>query len=247
MFSSSSLSIRHSPLPSLCVVVLNFRLLLLLLLLLVVTTWTTICTAQYPPAAGSGGARCTANYECGIPAANCATTRNDCQSLSGTCSTSSGVCACDGPQFGCGNCAGRSVLVRNASDPTSFYYTTVKPMLDGSGKSIDVCSVPRGGGTCTADNQCRGAGGGLCLGGHCVCTEDYLCGDCSMGVTDLLYGLKCGTPVGGGACSGDSECNRGKCVGGVCVCNPLMGCATCTADVRALANGTAKCAKLGFF
>lgn len=90
--------------------------------------------AQYPPAPNSGGLPCTHDFECGIPAADCPTTRDNCVSLSGKCE--GGKCVCLGEQFGCPNCGGRTHLVRNATDPSKFYYSTVLPMLDGSGKMV---------------------------------------------------------------------------------------------------------------
>ncbi len=41
--------------------------------------------ADYPPAAGSGNASCNYNADCGVPAANCDTLRQDCVSLTGHC------------------------------------------------------------------------------------------------------------------------------------------------------------------
>ena len=119
---------------------------------------------QYPPPPIWGGGNCTYNADCGIPAANCRETREQCTSLSGSCQN--GVCVCVGPQFGCANCAARTTLVRDPSDPTKFIYTTMVPMLDGSGKYVDICSEPLGGGRITADSNC---GVGRCIGGHCVC------------------------------------------------------------------------------
>ena len=118
-------------------------------------------------------------------------------------------------------------------------------MLDGSGRSIDICSVPRGGGACTVDIEC-GRQGGLCLGGKCVCPMDWICANCSMTQTDLLYGLTCGPPDGGATCKTDRDCNHGRCVAGggspYCQCNPLWVCADCSLPIEAIVKNGTKCA-----
>ena len=134
-------------------------------------------------------------------------------------------------------------MTRNTSDPSgqSFYWSSVVPMLDGSGRSVDICSVPRGGGTCTNDTQCGGLGGGFCLAGQCVCPTSYLCSTCRNSETDLKYGLACNTPDGGGACTNTAQCNYGRCINGACQCNPLYACPDCSKSVFDLAANKTTC------
>ena len=75
-----------------------------------------------PPAPGSGGKACTLNVECGIPAANCLSQREQCVSMSGKCV--SGHCACDNVNFACSNCAGQAFISQNAAH-TRFFYSTL--------------------------------------------------------------------------------------------------------------------------
>ena len=62
-----------------------------------VLTVALICPAigesyqDWPPAPDSGGAKCTINAECGIPAANCESLRDKCASLTGSCTNSTCV------------------------------------------------------------------------------------------------------------------------------------------------------------
>lgn len=68
---------------------------------------------------------------------------------------------------------------------SSFEYSTEFPMLDGSGRYINLCSVPHGGRKCSSDAQCGGMGG-LCISGHCVCPDGYLCGNCAVLVCNFF-------------------------------------------------------------
>lgn len=145
------------------------------------------------------------------------------------------------------NCAGQSVLERNTTDPSQFYWSSVQPMLDGSGRYVDICSVPRGGGTCSTDAQC-GLQGGLCLAGQCVCPMGWICPFCSMTETDLRYGLTCNFPDGGASCTDSAQCGNGRCVitaGGspppFCQCDPLFACANCSASVKDLVTNKTTC------
>eukprot|EP00051_Salpingoeca_urceolata_P002139 m.47531 g.47531 ORF g.47531 m.47531 type:complete len:232 (-) comp11926_c0_seq1:191-886(-) len=203
--------------------------------------------SDWPPAPNSGGGSCAVNAQCGIPAANCRSTpdRDNCASLSGTCAAKNHTCTCKTAYYACSNCAGKAQLVRNTSDPSKFFYTSKYEALDGSGKMVDVCSVPRGGAACSSDAQCGARG--LCVHGSCVCYDGWLCGNCTMTVTDLLYGLQCSVAAdGGGACKTDADCFKGQClsspgVPAFCECDPLWGCSHCTQEVPALAKGQAKC------
>ncbi|EGD77786.1 hypothetical protein PTSG_08876 [Salpingoeca rosetta] len=199
--------------------------------------------ADYPPAPNSGGAKCSINAECGIPAANCQSLRDKCASLTGSCKNSTCVCAAN--MYGCPNCHAKAVLDRDPDDPTQFRYSTKLPMYDGSGRYIDVCSVPHGGSKCKADEDCGGMGG-LCLDQHCVCPDGYLCGDCRLMLNDFLYGLNCTFPSGGGSCKTDADCHDGTCLHAAgqrafCQCNPLFACKHCTASVLDLVHGRATC------
>lgn len=202
--------------------------------------------AQYPPAPGSGGAKCSIDAECGIPAANCQQLREKCASLSGQCKN--GQCVCAEEYYGCSNCAAKATLVRNATDPNKFEYTTTHEMLDGTGRTINECSweFPRGGKLCQVDLDCSGRGG-LCLAGHCVCPDSWLCDDCSITLTDILYGLKCGmAKTGGGACENDSDCGSGQCVKTgaphpFCACTALHTCEHCSATVQEVVTRQKRC------
>ena len=86
------------------------------------------------------------------------------------------------------------LLARNSSLPALCICADVLDILmtsSGTGREIDECSVERGDKKCAADRECGGAGG-LCIGGRCICPDSWLCDDCSITLTDLLYGLKCG-------------------------------------------------------
>jgi hypothetical protein len=145
------------------------------------------------------------------------------------------------------NCHGQATLQRNTTDPSEFDWSAIVPMLDGSGRSVSICSVPHGGGACTSDSQC-GRQGGLCLAGSCVCTQGWMCPYCTMTQTDLQYGLRCGIPDGGASCAADKDCNHGRCIitaGGspppFCQCNPLYACANCSQNVLDLARNKTTC------
>eukprot|EP00040_Diaphanoeca_grandis_P026348 m.147418 g.147418 ORF g.147418 m.147418 type:complete len:235 (+) comp30535_c0_seq1:167-871(+) len=205
--------------------------------------WVSVI-ADYPPAPGSGGKQCTINAECGIPAANCNQLRKDCSSLSGDCVDKR--CVCKLNQFGCSNCAARSTVVPSPSVPNQYEYSTMHEMLDGSHRTINECGIAHGGGLCQTDYDCNGRGG-LCISGQCVCPLDWLCDDCSITLTDVLYGLRCGVAKdGGGACRSDVDCHSGVCekTGGpapFCACSALWGCAHCERWIPDLAIGRAHC------
>jgi len=209
-------------------------------------TSTSSVVSDYPPAPDSGGKECTINAECGIPAANCNQLRKDCASLSGDCIN--GHCVCKLNQYGCSNCAARSTLVRDPSDPSKFEYSTMHEMLDGSHRTIDECHIKIGGGHCRSDHDCNGRGG-LCIASQCVCPLDWVCDDCSITLTDSLYGLRCGVaPDGGGECSSDKDCHQGICekTGGprpFCACRALWGCSHCNKWIPDLAINRAQCDK----
>lgn len=196
---------------------------------------------DWPPAPGSGGAACKINADCGIPAANCDSLREKCISETGHCDH--GKCVCATNYYGCSNCAAKATLV---GSPPNFQYSTEHEMLDGSHRKVDECSVDRGGKLCQTDFDCS-ARGGLCLAGGCVCPDSWLCDDCSITLTDMLYGLKCGVAKnGGGACAHDADCGNGRCekTGGrpaYCACTALWGCEHCSAKVPDLVAGTATC------
>eukprot|EP00039_Didymoeca_costata_P018768 m.334883 g.334883 ORF g.334883 m.334883 type:complete len:231 (-) comp17459_c0_seq1:43-735(-) len=202
--------------------------------------------SDYPPAPGSGGAKCKLNADCGIPAANCRQVRDQCASLSGNCDN--GVCKCATNYYGCSNCAAKSILVRSEKDPNQFVYSTQHPMLDGSGKSLNECDFPHGGKLCQTDFDCGVAG--YCLGSHCVCPDAWLCDSCTMTLTDALYGLKCGmAQTGGGSCDSDEDCHNGSCLktGGpapYCQCNPLYTCDRCDRRLQDIVSGQERCPQL---
>eukprot|EP00056_Hartaetosiga_gracilis_P010727 m.159782 g.159782 ORF g.159782 m.159782 type:complete len:239 (+) comp13377_c2_seq2:868-1584(+) len=203
--------------------------------------------ADYPPAPGSGNATCSINAQCGIPAANCPLLRDSCISLTGSCKKKRCVCAMN--MYGCSNCHAKAVLVRDKQDPSKFEYTTKLPMMDGSGREVNICKFPQGGSTCKVDSDC-GNVGGLCLGHSCVCPDAYMCGDCTVQLNDVLYGWNCTLgPSGGGLCTSSKECNSGTCLmtipgqPGFCQCNPLYACAYCNARVQDVVSGKKKCGK----
>lgn len=156
------------------------------------------------------------------------------------------VCLCDANMYACSNCAGQAVLVRNDTDPTQFYYTSVKPMLDGSGRSIDVCKYPRGGARCNVDTDCGGTGG-LCIANRCVCPMGRICGTCTLSETDLLYGASCGNGArdGGAPCASPADCGHGQCLshpaGDFCLCDPLWVCGRCDTPLSELAKNATAC------
>jgi len=199
---------------------------------------------DFPPAPGSGGANCTWNADCGIPAADCDSLREACVSLTGHCNNTTpgkpGKCECAANIFGCSNCAGQSILVRNETDPSQYYYSMDREMLDGSRRTINLCAFGRGGDNCTRDAECGGLHG-LCIGGNCVCYQGYVCGNCTISETDMLYGLTCRFPDGGGVCKTDKECNSGQCLSGYCQCTPLVACPYCNRNISDLAKGKAVC------
>jgi hypothetical protein len=126
-------------------------------------------------------------------------------------------------------------------------YTTLQPMLDGSGRYIDIRKFKRGGAVCTTDSNC-GRTGGLCIGGKCVCPMGRLCGDCTLTQTDLLYNISCATGVrdGGAPCSTAADCgNHGQCVtypsGNFCLCNALWVCGNCKVAASVLARNSSAC------
>jgi len=213
-------------------------------LMLALSVFAMTAPTDYPPAPGSGGAECTVDAECGIPAANCRELRDGCSSMSGRCD--GGHCVCRTNYYGCSNCHAKATLDRSPTDPTKFEYTTFHAMLDGSGKRVDECSVPHGGKLCQTDEDCGGRGG-LCISQHCVCPDSWMCDDCTITLTDLLYGLKCGVAKnGGGACQTDADCHNGRCdnTGGgpaFCACNALYACDHCEHRVPDIVAGRAHC------
>eukprot|EP00053_Salpingoeca_punica_P018936 m.188387 g.188387 ORF g.188387 m.188387 type:complete len:235 (+) comp17535_c3_seq9:2559-3263(+) len=213
--------------------------------LLCVAVVAIVVRADYPPVPGSGGQPCKVDAHCGIPAANCPSLREECSSLTGNCV--GGFCACNENMWCCGNCAGQAHVVRNSTDPTQFEYTSLMDMLDGSGRQVDLCSVPLGGSPCSDDVHC-GNKGGMCIAGMCVCPQGNMCGDCSITLTDLLYGLRCGIPDGGGSCTTNDDCGNGTCLispGGFpppfCQCNALYACPHCSRWVPDLASNKTVC------
>eukprot|EP00043_Microstomoeca_roanoka_P016699 m.171907 g.171907 ORF g.171907 m.171907 type:complete len:226 (-) comp16509_c5_seq1:213-890(-) len=205
-----------------------------------------LIASDYPPAPHSGGKACSLNAQCGIPAANCDSLRDQCASLTGSCVNK--ACKCAANMYGCPNCHAKSILTRNTTDPSQFEYSTKMAMLDGSGRYVDICSVPQGGGKCSSDKDCGGLGG-LCIGSQCVCPDGYMCSDCSLALNDLLYGSNCSFPSGGGSCTSSADCGQGQCLQVVpgessyCQCFPLFACKHCSANVMDLAQGRAKCPK----
>lgn len=199
--------------------------------------------SDYPPAPGSGGAECTINAQCGIPAANCASLREQCASLTGECDH--GKCVCKTNQFGCSNCAAHSTTVRDPSDPNNYVYTTDVHLLDGSHRVIDQCRYAHGGKVCQSDLDCGGIGG-LCLANTCVCDDYWLCDDCSITQNDMLFGLQCGVAKnGGGGCSSNADCGQGTCLktGGrnFCQCKAQWACEHCSATIQDLVAGRTTC------
>lgn len=108
-------------------------------------------------------------------------------------------------------------------------------------------SVARGGAACTNDEGC--GPNGLCIGKRCICQLDWLCSKCTMTQTDLLYGLTCETPNGGGRCNQDTDCGHGRCLKtdsrSYCECHPLYACAHCSASVPDLVSKRASCPSRG--
>eukprot|EP01147_Barroeca_monosierra_P000543 gene543-3861_t len=227
-------------------------------------TVPALALSDWPPAPNSGGASCNINAEppftntfsgysvayqlqiarhCDLNAvllqAHARTQRLTDMALFDSC-----VCAAN--MYGCRNCHAKAVLVRDPKATSSFEYSTEFPMLDGSGRYINLCSVPHGGRKCSSDAQCGGMGG-LCISGHCVCPDGYLCGNCAVLVNDFLYGLNCTFSSGGGKCSSNEDCHNGSCLRSVpgepatCQCNPLFACPHCTAGVMDLVNGRVSC------
>jgi len=202
---------------------------------------------RFPPAPGSGGAQCSLNVTCGIPAANCPYFREKCISSSGFCDAD-GTCKCDNVQFACSTCAGKAHLDRDPMNPSTFIWSTKMPLLNGSKGEIDVCDAPYGGALCKADHECSPQAGGLCLGGHCVCPYGWVCADCSLHLDDRQFGLSCGRHVNGGKKCTVSRDNQtadcsyhGSCYTGYCHCNPSYACADCSQNELALSNETAHC------
>lgn len=119
-------------------------------------------------------------------------------------------------------------------------------MLDGSGRSVDICSRPRGGAACTSDAGCAQPGG-LCIGGQCVCQDNFLCSDCRLTLTDLLYGLSCAVHDGGASCTSTATCGNGTCLQsppsapGFCQCQPGYACLHCDRAIAALAKNQTTC------
>eukprot|EP00035_Acanthoeca_spectabilis_P023509 m.449707 g.449707 ORF g.449707 m.449707 type:complete len:223 (-) comp19859_c0_seq1:132-800(-) len=206
-----------------------------------------MAAADWPPAPNSGGARCTVDAECGIPAANCNQLREDCASLTGTCE--GGKCLCKANYFGCPNCHAKAILQRSTENLSEFRYHTEHPMLDGSRRILDECAIPSGGKTCTDDEDCGGRGG-MCIAGLCACPDAWQCTDCSLTLTDMLYGLECGVAKnGGGVCASDNDCHHGTCekTGDgkpFCACKALFACDHCQHAVADLVNGTAVCPEI---
>jgi len=119
-------------------------------------------------------------------------------------------------------------------------------MLDGTRRTFNECDVPSGGKKCNIDTDCGGRGG-FCVASRYMCPDAWQCEDCTLTLTDLLYGLKCGQAHnGGGSCESDKDCGQGKCEDTgdgepFCVCTVLWGCEHCTHTVHDLATGKAVC------
>mmetsp|Transcript_14897 Transcript_14897/g.38167 ORF Transcript_14897/g.38167 Transcript_14897/m.38167 type:complete len:224 (+) Transcript_14897:240-911(+) len=201
--------------------------------------------ADWPPAPRSGGAPCSVNAECGVPAANCNMLREECVSMTGSCQD--GRCICKANDFGCPNCHAKAILDRSPEDPTTFQYRTEHPMLDGTrGRLLDECAAPSGGKSCSTDLECGGQGG-LCIASKCVCPDAWQCEDCSLTLTDRLYGLECGVAAnGGGECRSSADCYHGSCEPSgngrsFCACQALHACPHCEHPVADLVSGAAMC------
>ena len=136
----------------------------------------------------------------------------------------------------------------------------------GSG-SVDLCSVPYGGGTCTSDLNCVH---GYCINGRCKCWQGkrapltnralsaahvmaapfnavnvlvwcagWGCSFCSLSIDqDITAGAGCKQFVNGGSrCLTDSECGHGTCSSGKCMCEASYACGRCSALVQDLVTG----------
>eukprot|EP00038_Savillea_parva_P008947 m.180236 g.180236 ORF g.180236 m.180236 type:complete len:225 (-) comp14952_c0_seq1:89-763(-) len=212
--------------------------------LLLLTGLVGAAFGDWPAAPNSGGAPCTVDAECGIPAANCVQLREDCASLTGTCE--SGVCVCKANYFGCPNCHAKSILERSTENVMEFRYHSEHAMLDGTRRTLDECAVPSGGKACGGDHDCGGRGG-MCIAGRCACPDAWQCEDCSLTLTDMLYGLECGVAKnGGGSCNSDADCHHGTCekTGDgrpFCACTALYACDHCQHPVSDLVQGIASC------
>ncbi len=165
--------------------------------------------------------------------------------MTGACAK--GKCVCDANMYACGNCAAQATVVANPADPTQYEYTTLVPVLNGSGGSVDICEFPRGGGACSTDAECGGSGG-LCLGSRCVCPMGRLCADCTLTQTDLQYGLACakGVSDGGAKCKSTADCGKGTCLAtgtnqNFCQCNALWVCPRCNVPLAELVKNASAC------
>merc|ERR1712216_413178 len=103
-----------------------------------------------------------------------------------------------------------------------------------------------GGKVCNSHSDCGGRGG-LRIEKQCVCPDAWQCDDCSLTLTDMMYGLKCGMAQnGGGSCTADADCHYGTCeITGdgrsFCACHALYGCSRCEHKIADIIAGKVQC------
>lgn len=184
-------------------------------------------TASVAATGSKGGGPCTLNVQCGWPAGNVDSLRDQASSLTGQCTD--GTCECYSI-YGCQTCA----VIEIPSEGTTRSVA--------GGGTVDLCNMPWGGGVCTEDVQC---GAGVCLDNRCVCYKDWACEYCSLDLSqDILNGAQCGQYTSGnGACSSDGDCNTpfGVCRNGRCQCGSGYACAHCDQPKQYLIAGQRTC------
>jgi hypothetical protein len=139
-----------------------------------------------------------------------------------------------------------SLSQNSTENVLEFQYHTEHAMLDGTHRRLDECATPAGGKECGTDSDCGGRGG-MCIAGKCACPDAWQCTDCSLTLTDMLYGLECGVAKnGGGSCRSNADCHHGTCENTgdgkpYCACTVLFGCEHCEHPVADLVSGAETC------